>query len=816
MRFEGAKKALEHGHANQCQDEAARAQRQYRISEPEWARKFLILEAQAALELGLNERVLELLASEPLTLDRPDLAISTLMLTGMANVNTGNIPEAKRSLDQAEKLCDSSPTGSCGYVLQARGILASDQGDSADAERLFQLSHAFARAHNDLFLEANSLLNLGAESLAQGRYDEAIDRSEVADQVAKSEEAGILELDIQGNKGWAYYKLGDMQRALDQFLSAEKNAAELGDVKDRGIWLTNAGYVYLDSRNFQQAEQLFRAALTIEQAPEVDSKENIYNARRALARLYIRTGNADMADQYADQAMDMAHKAGNRSDELYPLLVKGQVSTLRGNIKIAERTFLEVDRDNSCPEFLQVEAEHLLARLYEDEHILDRANREYQMAISSFEAARHKVSREDSQLSFLTNASSLYDDYIQFLVAKGKEEDALRWADYSRARTLSEGLGLLSKSVYKGAPSIAAQQIARGANGTILFYWLGQKQSYLWAITPEKRELFKLPPGPVIDAAVEKYHKALNGPQDVLAASDRDGLWLYRVLIAPAQSLFVRDAKFFIIPDGSLNNLNFETLLVSEPNSSEGNSQRPKLHYWIEDATVTNASSLRMLAASHSGKSDDHKGKRNLLLIGNSVTPDPRYPELPQAGDQMKSVAQHFPATAERVLTRDQATPAAYLTSHPEQFSYIHFAAHGTASRLSPLDSAIVLSRGATSDTHADDSFKLYARDIVQHPLRADLVTISACYGSGERAYAGEGLVGLSWAFLRAGSHNVVAALWEAADSSTQQLMDEFYEELENGASPDVALRAAKLSLLHGTRFRDPFYWAPFQLYTGS
>src|ERR1700742_1551942 len=101
-------------------------------------------------------------------------------------------------------------------------------------------------------------------------------------------------------------------------------------------------------------------------------------------------------------------------------------------------------------------------------------------------------------------------------------------------------------------------------------------------------------------------------------------------------------------------------------------------------------------------------------------------------------------------------------------------------------------------------------------PLRARLVTISACYGSGLRAYAGEGLVGLSWAFLRSGAHNVIGALWEVSDNSTPQLMDRFYGSLQKGQHPAEALREAKLEMLHsqGT-FRRPYYWAPFQLYTG-
>lgn len=183
----------------------------------------------------------------------------------------------------------------------------------------------------------------------------------------------------------------------------------------------------------------------------------------------------------------------------------------------------------------------------------------------------------------------------------------------------------------------------------------------------------------------------------------------------------------------------------------------------------------------------------------------------------MESIEKHFPAAQETVFAHDRATPAAYLASKPERFSYIHFVAHGTASRPSPLDSAIVLSRTNVSPNREEDSFKLYARDIIRHPLRAELVTVSTCRSAGARAYSGEGLVGLSWAFLRAGAHNVIGALWDVSDASTPQLMDQLYGELKKGEAPGTALRNAKLTLLHSSAsFRKPFYWAPFQLYTGS
>jgi len=224
--------------------------------------------------------------------------------------------------------------------------------------------------------------------------------------------------------------------------------------------------------------------------------------------------------------------------------------------------------------------------------------------------------------------------------------------------------------------------------------------------------------------------------------------------------------------------------------------------------SVVDANSLRLLAGARA----TNNRHSSLLLLGNAVAPNADYPELRKAATEMETIEKHFPTAQQQIFARESATPVAYLSGKPEQFSYIHFVAHGTASRMSPLDSAIVLSKGGTED----DSFKLYARDIIHYPVRARLVTISTCYGAGSRAYSGEGLVGLSWAFLRAGAHNVIGALWEVSDVSTPQLMDEFYGELEKGKAPDAALRIAKLALLHSKAYHKPFYWAPFQLYTGS
>jgi len=752
--------------------------------------------------MGRFEEVLKILGSEALPSDDTELAVSALTQMAIANLHLHNFAESQRLLHEAETQCEKRSAESCGELLQARGLLASERADSESAERLYQLTLEFARAHGDPYLESTALLNLGAEALEQGRFDEAIDLSKAAYSAATKVQAEIIQLVTQGNVGWARYRLGDSEQALVLSLTAEKSAAEHEDLFDQENELTNIGYIYMDQRKFDLASQSFQRALQI--ANDIKAQQDMYNALRVLARLALQTNEPDNANSYAEQAMNIARNSRNHADELYPMLLQGQVAARRGDVGKAQQILETVEHDQACPVFLKWEAQHSLAQLFEDEKSLDAADREYRAALATFESARSTVRSEDFQLSFLTNAAHIYDDYVHFLVTQGKSNDALRWADYSRARTLSEGLGLLSKGAPKAdraaPPALKQEEISRRAKSVLFFYWLGEKESYLWAVTAQKTSLFTLPPGADIDAMAQRYREALKGPQDVLQSSE-DGRALYRMLIAPAKSLLANDAKVLIIPDGSLNSLNFETLVVAEP----------KPHYWIDDADIANASSLRVLAASFAR---DHRKKpaRRLLLIGDSVAPTKEYPELQRAAQQMTNVARHFPASQETVYQRDHATPAAFLSSSPDKFSHIHFVAHGTASRLSPLDSAIILSKSATES----DSFKLYARDIVQLRLNSELVTISACYGAGERAYSGEGLVGLAWAFLRAGAHNVIAGLWEVTDASTEQLMDRFYDELDKGATPDKALRAAKLSLLHGSVYHNPFYWAPFQLYTGA
>ena len=93
----------------------------------------------------------------------------------------------------------------------------------------------------------------------------------------------------------------------------------------------------------------------------------------------------------------------------------------------------------------------------------------------------------------------------------------------------------------------------------------------------------------------------------------------------------------------------------------------------------------------------------------------------------------------------------------------------------------------------------------------ADVAVLSACEtGRGESDWD-EGVVGLPWAFLAAGTPAVVVSQWKVASQSTARLMVEFHTRLRHsGTSPATALRGAQRALRKIPRYRHPFYWAPF------
>jgi len=757
----------------------------------------------------MYDDALRLLASDHTDSSHIEEIIRKLAIEADALTHQQRLTAANQRLIPAENLCKSADYASCGYLLRTRGLLSVSQGDPFTAHQYFFESLLFARSHQDRWAEVVALNNLGFASIQFGRYDEAVDWLRSAHQAAVELGSDFWTHRVVGNLGWAYFQLGDDERALEQFQEAEKSATRLGNHRDELKWISDAGYIYRDTGDSDRATQSYRQALNL--AKQIDSKEDIVNALEDLARVSVESGKLEEAGAYLDQITSMENASGKGLSG-YVMLTQGMLAAARHQDKQAEKVFRAIQSNLANPTTTRLNAGDELARLYELEGNTKAAEQTYKATLAAFESARAQLRNENSRLPFAANATGIYDHYIHLLVEQGRGEEALAAADQSRARTLAQGLGIAESKTTYHPSALNPRQIAQSSGATLLFYWLGSQRSYLWAITPAKIALFPLPAQKEIAARVERYRKALLDAEDPLQTGNEDGLALYQLLVAPAAKLIRPDSPVMILADGALNQLNFETLLAPGPGVSPQVTANAGAHYWIDDQTLLSAPSLELLAAARPAAGVS----RNLLLLGNPLTASAEYPSLPLFGLEMTQVARHFAARRAAVFAGQQATPAAYLTSNPAQYAYIHFVSHAIASRVDPLDSAIILSGSMLSGGKTgEESYKLYAREIMQHPIDARLVTISACYGSGTRSYAGEGLVGLSWAFLRAGAHNVIGALWEVSDDSTPRLMDALYQGLADGQNPATALRHAKLSLLHSPgRFRAPYYWAPFQIYT--
>jgi CHAT domain-containing protein len=772
-------------------------------SNPTWALKFRLLEADILLKQNRWEEVIALLTigvSFPRT---GDVAIKWNLLCSRAHYSLGRSQESDQELRESRRLAESAHSALIGEVLRAEALVQRDSGNWDEAIEKFRSSLAAAREYGDPWLEAADLVELGFVNLRTGHFDQAVALSQEAANFSRSIQANRQIQLALGNVGWAYENLGDFDRALTNFQDAERQAKEIGMTRYRVLWLQDAGLAEYKLGDMREArkydEEALNSALTLPAADEVDQ---IANIQTNLALLLIGQGQIDEARKYSDAAMVAARGSKDVNVVAYATFLRGLVAARQTGEQDAEQVLLSARQLTTDPE-IRADIESAMASLYSGSHRSRQAELWYRRSIQTFEDKRSSVRDEAMRLSVFAYGDTIYRDYAQFLIDSHRPIEALELLDRSRARTLEEGLGFANaKSDAQGKHAADAQAVASKLEAPIFFYSLGPEKSYLWAITARETHLFTLPKQKEIQSLVEEYQRAVQKSSDPLQTVSAAASSLYDALIKPAAAMIPRGSKIFIVPDGVLHGLNFETLLVPTANGFK---------YWIEDVTVTTTSSIRILARLSAASSN--AATRDLLLIGDPVQAEREFEALPNAGAEMQRIQQHFSPDVQTVLDHSRAVPAAYAMSGPEQFRYIHFVAHGTASRSSPLDSAVILS---PAPKNAED-FKLYARDIVHHPLQARLVTISACYGSGLRTYAGEGLVGLAWAFLRAGAHNVIAALWQADDGATPLLMDRLYGELEAGRTPDEALRAAKLSLIHSSSvYRKPFYWGAFQLYAGS
>jgi CHAT domain-containing protein len=184
---------------------------------------------------------------------------------------------------------------------------------------------------------------------------------------------------------------------------------------------------------------------------------------------------------------------------------------------------------------------------------------------------------------------------------------------------------------------------------------------------------------------------------------------------------------------------------------------------------------------------------------------------LPGTESEVKEIAALFTSKnfSNALYLHKNANEIVIKSGKLKDFKLLHFATHGIVDENSPE-----LSRVFLQSSNEGEDGNLFAGEIYNLELNANLVTLSACQTGLGKISKGEGVIGLSRALIYAGAKNVMVSFWSVADNSTSELMQNFYKlVLENNTDPySENLRRAKLNLMKKGEYSAPYYWAPFIL----
>jgi CHAT domain-containing protein len=389
--------------------------------------------------------------------------------------------------------------------------------------------------------------------------------------------------------------------------------------------------------------------------------------------------------------------------------------------------------------------------------------------------------------------------------------------------------------------TLTAQQVqALLDDDTLLLeYSLGAGGSYVWAVTSTGLTVYRLQARTVIEQAASRLRAALTARS--LRTKETEAHRHRRLLLADAQYVSasrelsrlvlgpVKDLashqRIVIVADGALQYVPFAALPL--PTVSAGGDSRTgedvPLVMQHEVANLPSASVLSQLRRQALERSAPSKW---VAVLADPVfdARDERITAVPVGGPatafldrllwtrvEAAQIMKVTPAGAGLQALDFDASRAMALSPALSEYRIVHFATHAVSDSAHPERTGLVLSLFDRQGQPQNGFLSL--GEIYGLHLPADLVVLSACETALGREIGGEGPVGLVRGFMYAGATRVMASLWSVDDEVTAALMADFYKSLEEDKlSPAAALRTAQMAIRKESRWRQPYYWAGFQL----
>lgn len=702
-------------------------------------------------------------------------------------------------------------------------------GDSDRALDYNSQALKIQRRIGDKRAEAVALSNLAAAYEYTGERQKALDSYRQALPLAREASDRAVEANLLDSICTVLLGRGEAPAALPDCERALALSRDLGDRQREAISLVNAGSVYLALGQREKALQALRAGRN--QLSAIGDRLHESKALFWLAKLAAEGGDWQAALQQLDSAL--AIDEALRAEMIGSELRSAYFATVLRQYELRIDVLMRLDRLHPKLGY-DVQAFETSERA--------RARSLLDLLSEPAGAIREGVDTELLRRERIVRALLRAKAERQIRLLAGK--DAARVAAVeAEMRGLTTQYRELEERILVESPRYAAfiapqpltlAQLRQGYldDGTLLLeYALGSDRSFVWAVDGKTFRSFELPGRPAIDRLARRAYAELSGKGALPA--DSSLAKLSRAVLGPVAG-WLGSRRLLVVTEGALQYIPFSALP----------SPRTPGTPLIVDHEVVSLPSASTIAFIRRGMEKSRRADGTVAVLADPVfaADDPRLassksasrsPAQPAAAEEAERVApEPKPVEFERLpSTRREAEAILSLVPPPQRFSaldfdaslatatggllsryrFVHLASHGVLNSVHPELSGIVLSLVDRAG-HPQNGL-LQTTDIYNLNLHAELVVMSACQTALGAEVRGEGLVGLTRAFLYAGTPRVVASLWTVPDLSTAELMARFYRfMLVGGLRPAAALRRAQISIWNEGRWARPYYWAAFTL----
>lgn len=389
-----------------------------------------------------------------------------------------------------------------------------------------------------------------------------------------------------------------------------------------------------------------------------------------------------------------------------------------------------------------------------------------------------------------------------------------------------------------GTVTLSELQDSLDPETAIISFALSEKELNTFVITSHGTEIVRTSTNRSLVSLANDFTRSLRLPSQRRFYPDY-AFKLYQALILPIAPMIHNKKRLAIIPGEELAQIPFEALITEKPDDQRASVDYRKLPYLLQDFEVNYHYSATLLRAvfSDEGKApnklfggfapvfaDSMTGRITSSELSISGTLNELWTEfttrggdnrsfkaLPFSEGEVRNILDRFGGKDQRstIYLRDQATKARFI-AEARHYRYLHLATHSFVDLNNPRQSGIAFASADTSTANI-----LYAPEIYNLQLNADLVVLSSCESGLGKIVAGEGLLAMTRGFLYAGVPNIVVSLWKVGDQATSSLMDGFYQGVAAGKPYTISLRKAKLKLIEDRQTAFPGFWSSFVLIGG-